>query len=346
MIWYIFSKKESVMRLFCRTAVVFFWVMSANTQVFSQDTVRLNDSRFIFAQWDYENGYLYLPYVGESDCHFSFHTLCYDGSSYFDEIGYECRISKKESIKIYGIAFPIAGFNEFSFDTDTLCLKIKNFILGNGPGGTLDSVQITSQSEIKTMYLDEILCDWDTLGDYFILTDSIVRRALPLYCGYFEHPLLIEDTSFFVSARVSSGRDGICGLFVPYFFIYPVCTNYRYVCTTLHWNSISIVDWWPILAIVAPPSETPDPETDAICSVEKLGISTVSLYPNPATDAFSVKTDGSVSLVELYDAKGSLIRVWNGGQSRYGLYGIGAGVYAVKVTTTVGVAIKTLIIRE
>ena len=188
--------------------------------------------------------------------------------------------------------------------------------------------------------MDEIRTVTD--GNNISATDSVTREPYQLYCGYFSRPVHITDSSFFVAAISARG-----GHKIPLYYVNPQVVTTYYSYTNREWGS-GYVFCMPILPIIAPPpGETPDSGSDnAVRTFDGVVSHDISVSPNPAQGEFSVKSDGCVLQVELYDSKGALCRRWGGCQGRYSLYGINTGVYAIKIRTRDGVATKKLIVRK
>ncbi len=321
-----------------RVAIAIMLVTFAVNSVFCQDTVRLNDPRFLFPQLPHGDFYFYRTLRTMSPLILTSH---FEGG-----FGHECFLEKGGGATIYGIAVALYEDSPYIGDSDQnyLWLKIMDevpiHLPLNTPQTLLDSVKITSNSETKTLVLDEIR----TNDTYWSITDSVSRFAYKLYCGYFSHPVHITDSSFFVLAYSTRGEHKI-----PAYKIYPpeieLYRSYLDFCWELTIRNF----WMPLLPIIVPPpGETPDSDSDpnAIRSFDGSVYHDVSIFPNPAHSCFSVKSDTRMLQVELYDTKGTLCRKWNGFQDRYSLSGINTGVYAVRIKTQHSVVTKKLIVSE
>lgn len=326
--------------------IVIVLVICSTNMVFPQDTVRLGDSRYLFPQVDFKNGYIYKwnvdcePYMGPSNVDY--------------ELGFECAMPERDTALIYGVAFPIRGNLRWNFDIDTLWLKIRRSIRTNGDGMVpdsivaIDSVQITPDCEQKTLFLDEI---W--MADDHSLSDSIVREAIPLYCGYFDHPILMEDSSFFVTVQTVDATQSIHGethyVISKCYEIYPTCRGYTWHNQLGHRSWFDSEIWTPILPIVVPPpvvAPDPEPEPNDIQPITQDVRQAVSVYPNPASGSFAIRSASAVLKVELIDAKGGICRTWESPSDEYGISTLAAGVYTVRVTTVSGVESKQLVINN
>jgi len=69
------------------------------------------------------------------------------------------------------------------------------------------------------------------------------------------------------------------------------------------------------------------------------------LYPNPADNAFFIRTSTPVLEVSLYDASGRCIRQWRAAQPFYRIDRIQPGLYTVRIRTTSGTAVRRLLVR-
>ena len=139
-------------------------VLLASNSVFCQDTVRLNDKRFLF------------PQIPSQNCYFTrmertlvSHFEIAHGST-AECAGYECTLDKESGL-IYGVAISLASLPS----NTALWLKIMDSVPVNGSNTVMDSVRITQDSEQKILIFDEIMTREN--GD---LTDSILEFAQPL----------------------------------------------------------------------------------------------------------------------------------------------------------------------
>jgi len=193
------KKKHNSSSPIFRIVITLVLVILAVNSVLCQDTVRLNDPRFLYPQLPHKNFYFFRGelFIG---CN-------YNVMSPTSGIGHEC-VLNRESATIYGIAVPLKDIGSYSnrgdLDFNVLWLKIADSIPENEYNPVLDSVKLTQASEQKTLLLDEIV-----ITESGEITDSIVRDAHTLYCGYFSRPIHITDSSFFICARPERGAFSI-----------------------------------------------------------------------------------------------------------------------------------------
>ena len=323
-----------------RFAVGLTLTLLASNSVFCQDTVRMNDKRFLypqipsqdwyFSRWDRETVSCFpIAHGWGAEC-----------------AGYECT-SDKEPVTIYGIAIPLEG----NLPTNrVLWLKIMDSIPGDGSNTILDSVRITQDSEQKTLIFEEIITTED--GE---LTDSIAGVAHTLYCGYFDRPVQVRDSSFFVYAHAAVGE-----IVIPKYRIHPNITRYNYDGYSHYWyrDSNYAHVWFPLLPIIAPPPEwidDPDDPQDPENPGGDEGIgeaigsqqSAVSIYPNPASGYAVVTCDTPIQELTLCDINGRMIiSLRNCGESaKIDTSALVPGVYMLKVTTEAGTATRKLAVR-
>ena len=326
-----------------RLAVGLTLTLLASKSVFCQDTVRMNDNRFIYPQlhskdfyfyrWEREiAGFVQVGHGSNREC-----------------AGYEC-VLDKESATIYGIAIPLCDFSM----SNVIWLKIMDSIPGNEHNAVLDSVRITDDSEQKTLILEEIITRED--GEF---TDSIAEVAYTLYCGYFDRPVQVRDSSFFIYAHVTSGT-----VKIPRYHIYPPnITRYNYgvehIFGEIHgeWylDSNYAHAWDPILPIIAPPpgwTDNPDdPDNpggdEGIGEVVGSQQSAVSIYPNPASGYAVVTCDAEIRELALCDVNGRMLLSMRncGGSAKVDTSVLVPGVYMLKVTTDAGTTARKLAVK-
>lgn len=75
---------------------------------------------------------------------------------------------------------------------------------------------------------------------------------------------------------------------------------------------------------------------DACAALEETTKTTLKLYPNPATESFSLLGDIDYSNVELMDMSGRILKSFNNQESNYSLEGVPTGVYLVRVKYDAG----------
>ena len=319
-----------------RIAIALIFVTIATDSVCSQDTVRLNDNRFIYPQLLSKDFYFHRwerehPSV----------TPMGPGSNR-ECAGYEC-VLDKESTTIYGVAIPLCDF----YMNNAIWLKIMDSIPGNGPNTVLDSIRITPDSEQKTLIFEEIITTED--GE---LTDSIAEIAYTLYCGYFDRPVQVNDSSFFVYAHATSGVVN-----VPTYRIYPNITRYNYAGYLHEWylDSNYAHAWYPILPIIAPPpgwTDNPD-DPDNPGGDEGIGQtigtqqSAVTIYPNPASNSAVVTCAQPILKLTLRDINGRLILTLRncGTSTTLDTSTLSPGLYTLQVTTPAATTTRKLAVK-
>ena len=330
-----------------RLAVGLTLTLLVSNSVFCQDTVRMNDNRFIYPQLPSKDFY-FSRMERTSSVSMSMHNG-YNPESF----GYECFLDK-DSATIYGIAIAISCVGEYpwlwDYEHNKIWLKIMDTIPENGSGIVLDSVRITEDSEQKILILDEIITTLDG-----VLTDSIGQFPQTLYCGYFGRPLQINDRSFFVQAHIKTGY-----LVIPAYNIHPDITSYYYDGYSHYWFRDSIYTnlWLPLLPIVVPPPGwTPDPEDpedpenpggdEGIGEVVGSQQSAVSIYPNPASGYAVVTCDAEIRELTLCDVNGRLLLSMRncGGSAKVDTSVLAPGVYMLRVTTDAGTATRKLAVE-
>ena len=328
-----------------RFVIALIFVTIAIDSVYSQDTVRLNDNRFIYPQLQSKDFYFYRwerELAGFVQVEHGSNREC---------AGYES-VLDKESATIYGIAIPLCDFSM----SNVIWLKIMDSIPGNEHNAVLDSVRITDDSEQKTLILEEIITRED--GE---LTDSIARIAYTLYCGYFDRPIQVNDSSFFVYAHVTSGT-----VKIPRYHIYPPdITRYNYgvehIFGEIHgeWylDSNYAHSWYPILPIIAPPPGwTPNDPEDPDNPGGDEGIDNfeiqnsefeINIYPNPASGYAVVTCDTPIRELSLCDLNGRMVLTLRncGGSAKVDTSVLAPGVYMLKVTTDAGTATRKLVVK-
>ena len=320
-----------------RLAVGLTLTLLVSNSVFCQDTVRMNDKRFLYPQIPSQDWY-FSRWERASVSAFSI-----DHGWSPESAGYECT-SDKESVTIYGIAIPV---DDLIPTNSVLWLKIMDSIPGDGPNTVLDSVRITQDSEQKTLMFEEIITEEN--GEF---TDSIAEVAHTLYCGYFDRPVRVSDSSFFVYAHAAVG-----GITIPMYYIHPNVTRYNYDGYSHYWYRDSIHGhlWFPILPIVVPqPGWTPDPEDpedpenpESIGEAVGSQHSAVSIYPNPASGYAVVTCDAEIRELALCDVNGRrLLSMRNcGGSAKVDTSVLAPGVYMLRVTTDAGTATRKLAVK-
>jgi len=84
---------------------------------------------------------------------------------------------------------------------------------------------------------------------------------------------------------------------------------------------------------------------DPSLSIESIEIESMSLYPNPAEDAFTLtlKKGVSISKVSIVDVQGKVIKLFHGNFDNYSINDLSAGLYFVKIESNLGKATKRLI---
>ena len=319
-----------------RFVIALIFVTIAIDSVCSQDTVRLNDNRFIYPQLQSKDFYFYRwerELAGFVQVEHGSNREC---------AGYES-VLDKESATIYGIAIPLCDF----YMNNAIWLKIMDSIPGNGPNTVLDSIRITPDSEQKTLIFEEIITTED--GE---LTDSIAEIAYTLYCGYFDRPVQVNDSSFFVYAHATSGVVN-----VPTYRIYPNITRYNYAGYLHEWylDSNYAHAWYPILPIIAPPPGWTDNPDDPGNPGGDEGIgqtigtqqSAVTIYPNPASNSAVVTCAQPILELTLRDINGRLILTQRncGTSTTLDTSTLSPGLYILQVTTPAATTTRKLAVK-
>ena len=321
-------------------------VLLASNSVFCQDTVRLNDERFLFPQIRYFSrgeretpGGIGLGHGTLGEC-----------------FGYECTLDKEKG-EIYGIAIAISSF------PSNLWLKIMDSVPGNGSNTVMDSVRIYQDLEQKVLILDEIMTNEN--GE---LTDSILEYAKILYCGYFDRPVHVDDSSFFVYAELAAGYATF-----PMYCIHPDITKYCYGVEHIFGERIGswYIDtvhsniWLPILPIIAPPpgwTEAPDDPEDPDDPQdpdnpdnpggdegigEADGVPGFDMRPNPTSGVTTVSCAEAITELTVRDMAGRVVlhKSAFGTTDTFDTSTLRKGVYLVKVTTTRGTVTKKLVVE-
>ncbi len=87
-------------------------------------------------------------------------------------------------------------------------------------------------------------------------------------------------------------------------------------------------------------------ECDAISSdVENIDKANLYIFPNPAKDNFSIKTDNQIESIKIYDVFGKLVKEFRE-QNNYPVSNLANAVYTLKIKTDKGVFTKKLIINN
>ena len=350
----------------------FILLLGGAVQAQTTDTVRIGDPRFMFSQITdtsyfyqrYSNAILTLGYhITASHADSSARTL--------SKIAYTMEHKTNgKSIVLYGIALgttfanyypPIGVPGQWDNVRDTVWLKVRRGSEDGIIDGTraVDSVRISYWSEKKTLFFDGY--PMQVGNDPWILFDSIIHESVPLYCGYFERPLHIDDTNFFVSLDLVSHFETIQdGETYPFIHVAvglistPV-TWYRYYyphdynpCGTVMWCPNTEPEWPAILPIIAPQGTpppggwTPEP-TEGIDKADNFDL---KIYPNPARRQFSVQSGVQVLRIEMYDVMGRKVREWGGAGEGYDISGVRKGFYMLKVVTASGMTTQSMAVTD
>ena len=335
-----------------KTLAVLLLILSGSAQAQTTDTVRITDPRFLFSNLT-DSSYFYTdsPRYGHAlsidvpvqaiDADSSIgtlHNIAYTMVYPVDNNG----------VMVYGLALSMSYESEHNWNTtldtrlpwdhynDTIWLKLRRgkkegYIDGDK---AIDSVRINLWSEKKTLLLEGCYAN---LGVFYF--DSVVVEPLPLYCAYFNSPVYIRDTNFFVSLELVSHFSTLPsmdapypGFYVPYGHVSPNVTRYTYY-TSLIANPYGELGWhprsepeWPVIIPIIAPKENPS-------SIDKADNFDLKIYPNPARRQFSVQSGVQVLRVEMYDVMGRKVREWGNSSQNYDLDGIPSGLYMVKLTT-------------
>lgn len=342
-----------------KTLAALLLLVGGAAQAQTTDTVRIGDPRFMFSQIT-DTSYFY-KYLGNRilTSRQNVHATHADSSARTLSGIYYTMEHKTDgkSIVLYGIAlsttFANYDYRHLPWDhaQDTIWLKVRRGDYENIIDGThaIDSVRISIWSEKKTLLFDGHPTQIG--NDPWILFDSIIYEAVPLYCGYFERPLYIRDTNFYISLELVShfetmqGESTYPGIFVASGLINTPVTWYKHYyslpspCGTTHWcpHTEPKLEWPAILPIIAP-RENPS-------SIDKADNFDLKIYPNPARRQFSVQSGVQVLRVEMYDVMGRNVREWGGSSQSYDLDGIPSGLYTVKVMNAKGSTTKKMMIR-
>ena len=351
--------------------LLFITLFIAETvSISAQDTVRMGDPRFLFSQ---VTDSTYFQIEGTYTTHPFDIDLCTNKDTltqtlYNNYHAMEYKVGDK-GVVLYGIAYSMTNNGYYGYqstwndDIDTVWLKVRRgsetgYIEG---GRALDSVRISFSSEEKTFlfqlhpfsnyYYDSIIQQWtDSL-----MLDSIVYDAQPLYCGYFERPLQISDTNFFVSVELVApygyNRKSQRGLYQIVAMLPPIMEYYyqHYAnhspCGVVGWCPRSTQLWGPLLPILVPRDE-PDPDPDADAGLYSATLLGARIYPNPARSFFTVECEKVVRKAELYDMMGRMVCEWNGSNCSYDITGIMPGIYSLRLVTTTGTVAKHLAVVQ
>ena len=354
-------------KIILRFGTVFFTlILLVNyTNIFAQDTVKLRDPRFLF------------PNITDSTYFYKHYQTLFPGAilqtipSRPAMYAKECK-TQKSGQTIYGISFLIqyphgyrfdsnACLTDWNYETDTIWLKLRQHLtLGDSiVGPAIDSVRINLQSERK-VFLFEAYWSGYVDGIWSIWFDSIVREPVNyLFCEYFDTPVQIMDTSFFVTIELIAPRDTIISSY-PGIYSASGCSNttIETLCSNNNsldsntWIHLTNEYWFPLLPIIAPqgtppPGWTPDPnpDPDPTEGIDKADNFDLKIYPNPARRQFSVQSGVQVLRVEMYDVMGRKVREWGSSSQSYDLDGIPSGLYTVKVMNAKGSTTKKMTIR-
>lgn len=371
--------KMSAMKYFRNSIIsiaAFILLLGGAVQAQTTDTVRIGDPRFMFSQIS-DSSYFYMR-IGNR-------ILTYEervSASYADSsartlsrtaytMGHK---TNGKNIVLYGIAISTTFANYYSdgvpdgnwhaqWDNvrDTVWLKVRRGSEDEIIDGTraVDSVRISYWSEKKTLFFDGH--PTQAGNDPWILFDSIIHESMPLYCGYFEHPLHIDDTNFFVSLDLVSHFETIQdGETYPSIFVVaglistPVTWYWHYYthdynpCGTVMWCPHTELEWPAILPIIAPQG-TPPPggwAPEPTEGIDKADNFDLKIYPNPARRQFSVQCGVQVLRVEMYDVMGRKVREWGGAGEGYDISGVRKGFYMLKVVTASGMTTQSMAVTD
>lgn len=348
----------------------------------TQDTVRVGDPRFMFSQIT-DSSYFYKRYGNRGLLLPDNIQATYADSltRRLDRISYttEHKVDKLGMV-LYGVAvvtwfssphyynyqyYDFSVYEPFPWDPvyDTVWLKLRRGSdVGYVDGGqAIDSVRISHWSELKTLQLQGHPIGY-TGNQYGILFDSTVYEEAPLYCGYFDTPVRIDDSNFFTSIELLAHFETMTGSsYYPgiYVAIGNISTDVIYFLywridnpcgVGVGWCPVTDKEWPVILPILAPqgtpnPNWTPDPDPDPNSIAEAATGKChpdVSVFPNPARKVFSLRSDERIQKVELYDAMGRPVRVWNGTHGTYSTDNIAPSVYTLRIVTPHGVTTERL----
>ena len=356
----------------------------------TQDTVRVGDPRFMFSQIT-DSSYFYNIYENRRFLmpHNIYATYADSSTHRLQCISYttEHKVDKQGMV-LYGVAvvtwfssprYYNYQYHDFSvyeplpWDSvhDTVWLKLRRGSdVGYIDGGrAIDSIRISHWSEQKTLQLQGHPYSWDwEHGGRIILLDSTIYEEAPLFCGYFDTPVRIDDTNFFTSIELLAHfetptiPDDMFHCY-PGIYVATSCINtdviyFKYYktdnpCGAVEgWCPYTEKEWPVVLPILAPqgtpnPNWTPDPDPDPNSIAEAATGKChpdVSVFPNPARKVFSLRSDERIQKVELYDAMGRPVRVWNGSHGTYSTDNIAPGVYSLRIVTPHGVTTESLAI--
>ena len=352
-------------------------------RLFAQDTVCVGDPRYLFSNIN-DSTYFSHRYANHGLYYFlnhhatrpdsvtrTLHSLTYATEHNVGEKG----------IILYGIAISMTydySQNRFTWNhwSDTVWLKVShdlNFGYFSGRPA-MDSVRISLWSEQKTLVLDGFYrfrgsYDPDTLppgapDPFRIRFDSVIHDTLPLYCGYFDRPLHISDTSFFTSLELVAQFESFGsressspypGVYVAEAFINNRIGYYgrtSYAPDTIvgglgwYWHED---DYWPvIIPIVAPQDNSYDPETpDSLETMGQVETTKLTVSPNPAQTYTTVLCDQPIDWLCVCDLTGrTLTTIKNCGTSaRLDISSFPKGLYVVKVQTASAEIVRKLLVR-
>lgn len=342
------------------------FIVAGRNDAYTQDTVRIGDPRFMFSQIS-DSSYFYQYYGNRIlTCEHGVFAFRADSSARTLRGGAYTMEHKTngKSIVLYGIALSTPFTNYYYNESwsalwdnvrDTIWLKVRRGSEENIiDERVVDSVRISLWSEKKTLLFEGHPTQIG--NDPWILFDSIIYEAVPLYCGYFEHPLHIRDTNFFVSLELVShfatmeNSNNVLNVYPSIMVVAGIISTpvtwYKHYytsptpCGTVSWCPYTEPrkEWPAIIPIIAP-RENPS----GIYNANNLDS---KIYPNPARRQFSVQSSSTVLRVELYDVMGRMVRAWSSPCRSYDLGGIPSGLYTVKVTTPSTSIIKQLLVSD
>jgi|GEM_PF-843241 len=85
---------------------------------------------------------------------------------------------------------------------------------------------------------------------------------------------------------------------------------------------------------------------DSTLQIQNTAKTSVSVYPNPASDYFSIKDGKRVAKISVYSADGKLVKVFDSERKEYSVSGLKAGVYIVSIEEKDGTKTTTKLIKK
>jgi len=76
--------------------------------------------------------------------------------------------------------------------------------------------------------------------------------------------------------------------------------------------------------------------TSQSLATKKVTKSNLSLFPNPVTNTFQIKTDAAITSITLFNLNGKKVRSFTSPQQAYHIENLPSGIYFAKITTSEG----------